>query len=97
MDKKLSVSIEKDETKAVNLSVGAGIAIVGMWAIAATVTLILFFTIFKNIGSPSLPVEQVTVLAQTKLAVTAIGLIAIVGSPMIAVYSLTKHIIGKKD
>jgi hypothetical protein len=81
----------KDETPAITrseISVGAGLAIAGIWLAAAAVTIVVFLTVF--LWAPSAAPVHLDGWA-------ALWLLMIIASPMIAAYILTKKILSIKD
>jgi hypothetical protein len=93
-----TVTLEKKKKRSgpIDLSVGSGIAIVGVWFVGAAVTLTLFFSVFVFTDWTSLPKEMDfwTGLNVLTVLVVVVWLTAL---PMIAAFSITKKILGKKD
>lgn len=81
----------KNETPGVirsEISVGAGLAIAGIWLAAAAVTIVVFLTLC--LWAPSTATLHVS-------GWTAFLILMAIAAPMIAAYILTKKILSIKD
>lgn len=78
----------------VHVTTGAGIAIAGAWLAGAAVTTVLFLATFVWNQHPG-PATKAGTSGTDALAFIIVCLL--IAAPMMAAYSITKVILGKKD